>query len=129
MNIEATIKAAKLGGTRKDAQIDTCSVFAAALYDLLGQTMTCNMVTVVKNGLNPWAHSVVEVDGRYYDSMGEFSASIYSKRAKIHPSVKLDIVYKPDTREECFEPEFDELYDFYLKMLRKAKIAASNGID
>lgn len=120
MDIEATIKAAKLGRTRKDAQIDTCSVFAAALYDLLITNMPCKMVTVVKGGLGSWAHSVVEVDGRYYDSLGEFSTEIYRVRTKIHPTVRLDIAYKPDTRDDCYEAEFDELHAFYLKMLRKA---------
>ena len=80
MDIDAFIKAAKLGRERKDAQVDTCAVFAAALYDVLtAQGLQCQMVTVVPNGLSKWAHAVVEVSGRYYDSLGEFSAGIYRR--------------------------------------------------
>ena len=100
--------------------MDTCSVFAAALYDLLSLDKPCKMITVVNRGPLPWAHAVVEVDGRYYDSMGEFSTPIYRTRAKIHPSVNLELGYLADSREECYEPEFDELHAFYLKALTKA---------
>lgn len=121
MDIAGIITAAKLGSTRKDAQVDTCAVFAAALYDLLsGHSVACKLVTAVKRGLGAWAHSLVEVDGRYYDSKGEFSTEIYRARAKIHPTVKLDIVYQADTRAECYEAEFDELHAFYLQMLSKS---------
>ena len=120
MSIEAVIKAAKIGSARKDAQVDTCSVFAAALFDLLSTGMPCKMITVVNRGPLPWAHSVVEVDGRYYDSMGEFSTPIYRTRAKLHPSVKLELGYLADSREECYEPEFQELHAFYLKALTNA---------
>lgn len=125
LDIGLIIQTAKLGRTRKDAQEDTCSVFAAALYDLLSSRgIPCEMVTVVKNGLGSWAHAVVEVNERLYDSLGEFSTDIYRARAKIHPSVKLDITYKPDVRDECFEPEFHEMYAFYFKMLSKAADSA-----
>ena len=71
MDIAAVIRTAALGRARKYAQEDTCAVFAAALYDsLAGQGILSHMVTVVKKGFSPWAHAVVEVDGRYYDSMG-----------------------------------------------------------
>lgn len=121
MDIGAIIMAAKLGRARKDAQEDTCTVFAAALYDLLlGQGIPCKMVTVVKHGFGSWAHAVVEVDGRYFDSMGEFSTNIYRTRARIHPSVSLDISYQPDERADCYEEEFVEMYNFYRKMLNKA---------
>lgn len=121
MDLNAIIQAAKLGRSRKDAQEDTCGVFAAALYDALSaQGISCQMVTAVKKGLGAWAHAVVEVAGRHYDSMGEFSVSIYRDRAKIHPKVTLDILYQPDSRSECYEPEFDELRAFYIKMLNKA---------
>lgn len=127
MNIEELIKSAKIGRARKDAQVDTCAVFAAALYDLLSAAMACKMVTVVNRGVLPWAHSVVEVDGRYYDSLGEFSTPIYRVRAKIHPSVTLNLRYQADSREECYEPEFAEMYAFYLKELTKSfrRITAS----
>lgn len=121
MDIDAIIKAAKLGRTRKDAQEETCSVFAAALYDALSaRGITCKLVTAVKSGFGGWAHSLVEVAGRYYDSMGEFSTTIYRARAKIHPTVTLDITYQPDFRIDCYEPEYDELHAFYLQMLNKA---------
>jgi len=38
----------------------------------------------------------------------------------------VDITYKPDARDECYEPEFDELHAFYLKMLNKA---ANSAVD
>lgn len=120
MDINAIILAAKLGRYRKDAQEDTCSLFAAALYDVLSaQGIPCRMVTAVKNQGNAWAHAIVEVAGRYYDSMGEFSTSIYRARAKIHPTVTLEISYRRDSRIECYEPEFDELHAFYVKVLNK----------
>lgn len=121
MDIHALILAAKLGGTRKDAQVDTCAVFAAALFDVLeAEGLSCKMVTATPIHGARWAHALVEVAGRYYDSKGEFSASIYRARAKIHPSVNFDIQYHPDHRSECYEPEFDELHAFYVKMLKKA---------
>jgi len=121
VNLHQIILDAKLGSARKDAQIDTCTVFAAALYDLLPeQGIVCKMVAVEKRGLGAWAHSVVEVDGRYYDSMGEFSVDIYRTRAKIHPKVELDIQFRPDSRHDCFESDFDEMYTFYVKMLSKS---------
>lgn len=121
MNIDAIIKAAKLGRERKDAQVDTCAVFAAALYDVLSPLgIQCRMVTVVPNGLSKWAHAVVEVAGRYYDSMGEFSADIYRVRARVHPTVQFDFDYQADSRSECYEPEFDELHAFFVKALNKA---------
>lgn len=121
MNINAIIQAAKLGRARKDAQVDTCAVFAAALYDVLSaHRIPCQIVAAVKKWFGSWAHAVVEVDGRYYDSMGEFSTDIYRARAKVHPKVTLDIEYQPDFRSECYEPEFDELHAFYVRMLNKA---------
>lgn len=110
-----------MGRARKDAQEDTCAVFAAALYDVLSeQGITCQIVTAVKQGFGSWAHSIVEVDGCYYDSMGEFSTGIYRVRARIHPKVGLDIHYQLDSRHDCYEPEFDEMYIFFVKMLNKA---------
>ncbi|MFK3607852.1 hypothetical protein PVE_R2G0535 [Pseudomonas veronii 1YdBTEX2] len=121
LDISAVILKSKLGRTRKDAQVDTCSVFAAALYDfLIDRGIPTKMVTAVKKGLGAWAHAVVEVDGRYFDSLGEFSISTYRDRARIHPSVNIDVSYVPDTRADCFEEEFIEMYNFYLRMLNKA---------
>jgi hypothetical protein len=121
MDINAVIKIAKLGRTRRDAQVDTCAVFAAALYDVLSTSgLRCQMFTAVPSEHPRWAHVVIKVDGRYYDSIGEFSASIYRNRTKIHRAVSFDISYKPDSRSECYEPEFDELHSFYVKMLNRA---------
>jgi hypothetical protein len=48
MDISVAIKAAKLGRYRKESQVDTCTVFAAALYDLLReQGIPCQMATAV----------------------------------------------------------------------------------
>lgn len=58
MDVDLIIKAAKLGRERKDAQVDTCTVFAAALYDVLSsQGVQCKMVTVVPDGIGKWAHA------------------------------------------------------------------------
>lgn len=128
MDIDTIIRTAKLGRSRKDAQEDTCAVFAAALYDVLSaQGVACKMVAAVKKGVNSWAHAVVEVAGRYYDSMGEFSTDIYRARAKIHSKVTVDIAYQPDFRNDCYEPEFDELHAFYVKMLNKIMLSQVAG--
>ena len=120
MDIHEIILAAKLGRERKYAQVDTCTVFAAALYDLLtDRGVPCRMVTAVKRGFGTWAHAVVEVDGCYYDSMGEFTTEIYRARAKVHPDVTVEIEYQPDFREECYEPEYDELHAFFIKVIGK----------
>jgi hypothetical protein len=119
MNINKIIQEAKLGSARKDAQVDACAPFAAALYDVLSaQGFACQMVVAVKD--NAWTHSVVEVAGCYYDSMGEFSTYIYRNRAKIHPKVELNISYLADSRHDCYEPEFDDMYAFYVKAINKA---------
>jgi len=121
VDIDAMIRAAKLGRSRKEAQEDTCAVFAAALYDVLvAQGIPCKMVTAVNKQGDAWAHAVVEVAGCYYDSMGEFSTAIYRTRAKIHPKVSLDITFRADSRVDCYEPDFEEMYVFYAKMLGKA---------
>lgn len=123
IQINDLIKRAKLGRTRKEAQIDTCTVFAAALYDFLqSQEIPCSMACVQSATLGEhWAHLLVEVDGKFYDSMGEFSAETYRARAKIHPSVTVRLKFTKDFREDCYEPDFHELYLFYLKKIQKAK--------
>lgn len=129
MDIDAMIKAAKLGHERKDAQVDTCTVFAAALYDVLSaQRIQCQIVTVVPKGLGAWAHAVGAVAGRHYDSLGEFSADIYRARAKIHPKVRFDLEYRADTRYECYESELDELYAFFVKALNKTMCGPSAAL-
>lgn len=125
MDIVELIMQAKIGRERKDAQIDTCAPFAAALYDILEENgFDVEMVTAGRTGVGPdqtWYHSVVQVDGRFYDSMGEFSTEIVRKRNKIHPSVDYELSYKPDIRDDCFDAEdYQALYDFLLKELRKS---------
>lgn len=80
MNIDAIIKAAKLGRERKDAQVDTCAVFAAALYDVLSaKGLQCQMVTVVPNGLSkwrmPWLKSLGATTTRWASSLPTFIVS------------------------------------------------------
>ena len=131
-DLDQIIKEAKLGRSRKDAQIDACAVFAAALYDVLESRGISSEMVVVEGGFSnfdAWAHSVVHVDGRYYDSMGEFSESIWRTRSKIHPKVTTNLKFKPDTREEVYEREFDGMHEFFLKMLTKALDAAPSNED
>jgi hypothetical protein len=121
MNINKIIQEAKLGSARRDAQVDTCAPFAAALYDVLSaQGIACQMAVAMKDNPCTWTHSIVMVAGRYYDSMGEFSTDIYRVRAKIHPKVKIDIFYRADSRHDCYESEFDDMYAFYVQALNKA---------
>jgi hypothetical protein len=122
-DLTAVIMAAKLGRTRRDAQEDTCSVFAAALYDILrARGIACRMFTASPTdcAISTWYHCVVKVGRTYYDSMGEFSEAIYRARAKIHPKSTLTITYKRDSRIDCYESDFEEMYAFYVKMLTKA---------
>lgn len=123
LDLDGVIRNAKLGRTRKDAQEDTCAVFAAALFDLLTERgVACRMVTVA-GGFSPltrWYHAVVEVGDVHYDSMGEFSEDIWRRRAKIHPRVTTSLTYRQDVREDCYEEEFEEMHRFYLKALRSS---------
>lgn len=119
--IDALIKHAKLGRERKYAQVETCSVFAAALYDVLVENgIACTIVTAVQRKPVSWAHSVVQVEGKLFDSMGEFSTDIYRERARIHPSVTLEIEYVSDVRNQCYESDYDELHRFLVKRLSKS---------
>jgi hypothetical protein len=119
--IDALIKHAKLGRERKYAQVETCSVFAAALYDVLVENgIACTIVTAVQRKPVSWAHSVVQVEGKLFDSMGEFSTDIYRERARIHPSVTLEIEYVSDVRNQCYESDYDELHRFFVKRLSKS---------
>jgi|JI8StandDraft_1071087.scaffolds.fasta_scaffold390404_1 hypothetical protein len=119
--IDALIKHAKLGRERKYAQVETCSVFAAALYDVLVENgIAGTIVTAVQREPVRWAHSVVQVEGKFFDSMGEFSTDIYRERARIHPSVTLEIEYVSDVRDECYESDYEELHSYFVKQLSKA---------
>ena len=130
--IEAIIKTAKLGRSRRDAQQDTCAVFAAALYDLLEELDVCcslHVATDAHKYTEKWYHCVVRVDGQYYDSLGEFSQEIWRKRMKTHPKVPVTITYSPDSRMCCYDEEFDEMHAFYLKELRKASKKLARATD
>lgn len=125
-DIDALIRAAKIGRERKEAQIETCSVFAAALHDVLQENGCRPSVACVayRQTSRPWAHCVVEVDGEYYDSMGRFDAEILRKRLKIHPTVAFKLEFAPEPRDDCYdESDYEELYQFLLERLRKAASA------
>lgn len=133
MNIQDVILEAKLGRYRKDAQIDTCAVFAAALYDVLkARGISCALYTASYSynytSGSEWCHGVVKVGDRYYDSMGEFSLDIYRKRAKIHPKVNARMTFKRDSRIDCYEEEFEEMHIFYVDKLGKAFDAAAKAL-
>lgn len=119
MDINNLILTAKLGAARKDAQVETCTIFAAALYDvLLGLGFHCEIFTAELKGM--WAHSLVGVGGRFYDSKGEFSTKIHCERMRIRPSVTLEIQYTKDNRDWCELDEFALLHEFYVKKLKNA---------
>lgn len=127
LDIVDLIMQAKIGRERKEAQIDTCAPFAAALYDVLEENgFEVEMVTAGHTGFghqHAWYHSVVKVEDKFYDSMGEFSTEIVRKRNKIHPSVRYELTFKPDVRGNDFDEEdYPGLYDFLLKELRKSAI-------
>lgn len=127
-DLSEVIKAAKLGAERKDAQVDACSVFAAALYDVLkARHIPCRMFTAAPIGFgrSGWYHSVVKVGSTYYDSMGVFSEAIYRARARIHPKVTFLIGYRKDSRADCYESEFEKMHEFFVKQLSKAMEDAS----
>ena len=121
--IEAMILQAKLGRARRDAQVDCCSAFAAALFDVLqARGIDCRMacVTLGSDVGTPAAHALVAVGDRYYDSMGQFTHEIWRRRARIHPLVKTTAVFSADQRDDSFEPDLAELHTWYLRVLTKA---------
>lgn len=72
LDIAQIIKDAKLGGARKDAQIDACEPFACALRDALRaqgiKTVDVTAAFFFAGKLRPeWYHAVVEVSGVLYD--------------------------------------------------------------
>lgn len=124
MDIIELIKTAKIGRERKDAQVDSCAAFAAALYDVLVENgFLPSLVTASYRGVTverTWYHAVVEVDGKMYDSLGEFSTQIMRDRLKIHKSTSYELKYEPDRREGCYdEDDFQGVYDFLVKEFRK----------
>jgi hypothetical protein len=124
-NIADLIKNAKIGRERKDAQIDTCGPFGAALYDVLVEyDFDVNLVVAGYRGVTTertWYHLVIEHDGTYYDSLGEFSTEIMRQRLKIHPRSEYALSFKPEPRLGCYEEEdYELLYDFLVAEFRKA---------
>lgn len=121
--IETIIKEAKLGRARKEAQEDTCAEFAAALYDVvrsLGIWCTLCVVRITGYSGDPAYHTVVKVNGQYYDSLGVFSEKELRIRLKINPKVTLHLKYERDRREGIFEDDMIDMYSFYKKQLTKA---------
>ena len=125
MDIVELIKTAKIGSERKAAQIDSCAPFAAALYDVLIENgLDVSLVTACHRAVTvdrTWYHLVVEHDGTYYDSLGEFSTEMVRKRLKIHPKIEWDLTYRPEPREDCYdEDDFADLHDFFVDAFRAA---------
>lgn len=125
MDIVELIMSAKIGRERKDAQVDTCAPFAAALYDvLLENGFDAELVSVGYKGAtveHSWYHAVVSVDGTMYDSLGEFSEDILKARMKIKPTVEYKLSFAPDIRDGCYdEDDYQVLYDFLVAQLRKS---------
>lgn len=121
--VNALIKEAKLGRARKEAQEDTCAEFAAALYDTLKELeIKCSLYVVTISGYigYPAYHTVVKVQGTYYDSLGVFSEKELRIRLKTHPSVTLTLEYRREPRAGVFEDDMIEMYRFYRKQLTKA---------
>lgn len=67
-----------------------------------------------------WYHQVVEVDGKMYDSLGDFSTEIIRDRLKVHKASKFELKYQPESRDGCYdEDDFQGVYDFLVKEIRK----------
>jgi len=119
---------AKLGSARKDAQEDTCLVFAVALravlekHDVMSSIYTATY-WIGNSSRSEWSHSVIEFNERHYDSMGEFSVDIHRHRSKIHPNVKSRITYELETGIDLIDDEFIDLYAFYIEKLEKSLAA------
>lgn len=121
MDIDTLVKQAKLGAARKEAQIDTCTVFAAALFDVLCELgIDCTVATAQIEGR--WAHAVVRVGNSYFDSKGEFSTAIHCKRVRLHPSVvpHVRIDFSDDPWGADRDSDFAELHAFFVIELRKS---------
>lgn len=131
MDIIELIKTAKLGRERKDAQVDTCAPFAAALHDVLIENgLDVTLSVACHKGAtyqHIWYHLVVQHGGTYYDSLGEFSKEIIRKRLKIHPSVDFPLTFEPETRPGCYEEDdYEALFEFFAGAFRKAAAKLPN---
>ncbi|ARM91146.1 hypothetical protein RHEC894_PC00111 (plasmid) [Rhizobium sp. CIAT894] len=125
MDILQLIKTAKIGIERKAAQTETCAPFAAALHDVLAENgVETNLAVACRKGYRSdrtWYHLVVEHNGQYYDSLGEFSSDILRKRLRIHHSVQFELEFKQEPRDGCYEEaDYDMLHSFLLHAFRRA---------
>ncbi|GBQ85493.1 hypothetical protein AA14337_3085 [Acetobacter malorum DSM 14337] len=123
---------AALGSSRKDAQIDTCTVFSAALYDVLRAARlrpevydaTLYQVTTYGKGGSQtntktlFVHSVLRIRGKYYDSLGLFNEEIVRGRMKVHKNVQSRLDFQKSVRDYD-EMDYSELHAFLRKALQK----------
>lgn len=123
-DIERAISQAKLGSARKDAQIDACEPFAAALFDVLTSagidaTVFCATFHLSHTNSPLWAHAVVRSGGRFYDSMGLFDHDTVRARQRIHKTVQTELRFTEDVRD--FDArDWAEMHAFCLKKLSAA---------
>ncbi|AQT06557.1 hypothetical protein [Acetobacter persici] len=132
MDFHSLIKNAALGSSRKDAQIDTCTVFSAALYDVLRGAglrpevydATLHQVTTYGKGESRtniqtlFVHSVLKIRGKYYDSLGLFNEEIVRGRMKLHKNIQSRLDFKKSVRDYD-EKDYSELHAFLRKALQK----------
>lgn len=123
-DIARIIKEAKLGGARKEAQIDACEPFAAALFDVLTAAgieakFFCASFFIVGSRSPKWAHAVVQSGGVFYDSLGLFNHEIIRSRQKTHKTVQTELRFEPDVREYD-EGDWAYMYAFCRKKLEKS---------
>lgn len=123
-DIARIIKEAKLGGARKDAQIDACEPFAAALFDVLTaagiEAKVFAASFFVEGARSPkWAHAVVQSGGIFYDSLGVFNHEIVRARQRTHKRVQTELHFEPDVRD-FDERDWTEMHAFCLKKLTKS---------
>jgi hypothetical protein len=129
IDIVNIIQNAKLGRSRKDAQIDTCSVFAEALLTVLrdaGQKSTLSTATLKISGRVLCYHSVVTVARVHYDSLGIFNETTLRQRGKYHRDVVLDLTFRRDKPDN--DDEYELLRQFYIKQLKKSLMDLSKSI-
>lgn len=124
LDIAQIISQAKLGSTRKDAQIDACEPFAAALFDVLSSAQidatVCTATFRLSHRRLPlWAHAVIQSDGIFYDSMGVFNHDVVRKRQRIHKNVRTELKLEKDIRD-FNEKEWSEMHKFYFEALSKS---------
>lgn len=123
-DIARIIKEAKLGGARKDAQIDACEPFAAALFDALNAAgietkVFCATFFIVGSPSPEWAHAIVQVGGVFYDSLGVFNHEVVRARLRIHKNVQTRLQIEPDVRD--FDArDWSEMHAFCLKKIEKS---------